>query len=171
MIKGAKELDRKLAVAGNISIVKPVAKATSYVQTQAKKECPTNDGELRNSILLRIHREGEHYAEGTVHTGKKYAGFVEFGTGPKGQESHAGISPNVDVAYSQSPWWIHESQIDRNAAEKYHWFYIDTQEGRFYQCSGQAAQPFLYPALKNNKDTITGIIRDELKKEIRRTLK
>ena len=159
MIKGLKELDRKFAAMEDISVVKPLAKATSYVQSQAKEYCPVNDGELRNSILLKVHREGEHYAEGSVHTSKKYAGFVEFGAGPKGQESHAGISPNVDVAYSQSPWWIHESQIDHSAAEKYHWFYIDTPDGRFYQCSGQAAQPFLYPALKNNKDTVIGIIR------------
>lgn len=170
MIKGAKELDRKLAMLGDISIRTGVSKGIQHVQGVAKENCPVNDGELKNSILTSVQEQGDSTI-GSCYTNKSYGPYVELGTGPQGQANHIGISPNVDVAYSQSPWWIHESQIDRNAAEKYHWFYIDTQEGRFYQCSGQAAQPFLYPALKNNKDTITGIIRDELKKEIRRTLK
>ena len=82
------------------------------------------------------------------------APYVEFGTGPKGQADHAGISPEVTPVYTQAPWWIHESQIDRRTAEKYRWFYIDTPQGRFYQCTGQPAHPFLYPALHDNEDKI-----------------
>lgn len=170
MIKGAKELDRKLAAVGNISIRQGVNKGIQYVQGAAKNNCPANDGELRESILTSVQEQGDSTI-GTCYTNKNYGPYVELGTGPKGQANHIGISPNVDVMYTQSPWWIHESQIAPDVAEKYHWFYIDTPEGRFYQCSGQAAQPFLYPALKNNKDTITGIIKEELRKEIRRTLR
>lgn len=169
MIKGLKELDRKFAMLESISMRTGISKGMQYIQGAAKENCPVNDGELKNSILTSVQEHGDSMI-GSCYTNKSYSPYVEFGAGPKGQESHVGISSNVDVAYSQSPWWIHESQIDQNVAEKYHWFYIDTPDGRFYQCSGQAAQPFLYPALKNNKDTVIGIIRDELKKEIRRTL-
>lgn len=91
---------------------------------------------------------------GTCWTNRAYAPYVEFGTGPKGQADHAGISPEVTPVYTQAPWWIHESQIDRRTAEKYRWFYIDTPQGRFYQCTGQPAHPFLYPALHDNEDKI-----------------
>lgn len=104
---------------------------------------------------------------GTCFTNKSYAPYVEFGTGPKGQANHAGISPNVPVAYSQSPWWIHESQIDKGLAEKYHWFYIDTKDGRFYQCNGQPARPFMYPALKNNEEKITRLIANDIKEQLK----
>ena len=80
---------------------------------------------------------------GTVYTNKAYAMYVEMGTGPKGAANHAGISPVASPAYTMSPWWIHESQVDKEAAEEYHWFYLDTPDGRFYQCTGQSAQPFM----------------------------
>lgn len=34
--------------------------------------------------------------------------------------------------------------------------------------AGMDAQPFLYPALKNNKDKAVGIVRDQLKKDIQK---
>lgn len=68
---------------------------------------------------------------------------------------------------SQSPWWIHESQIDKGLAEKYHWFYIDTKDGRFYQCIGQPARPFMYPALKNNEEKITRLIANDIKEQLK----
>lgn len=104
--------------------------------------------------------------EGICFTNAPHNQFIEFGTGPRGQANHKGISPNVAVSYSQSPWWIHESQIERRVAEKYKFFYIDTPEGRFYQCSGQPAKPYLYPALKNNVDEVMEIIRKEIEKQL-----
>ena len=90
---------------------------------------------------------------------------MEFGTGPKGQANHEGISPDVAVSYSQSPWWIHESQVGRETAERYGWPCIDTPDGRFYRCSGQAAQPYMYPALKNNEQEIERIFEEAVKKK------
>ena len=73
-------------------------------------------------------------------------------------------------AYVQKPWWIHESQVDKETAERYHWFFIDTPEGRFYQCSGQAAQPFLYPALKNNEKRVAKNMENALRRELRKAV-
>lgn len=115
-----------------------------------------------------VETEGRNVT-GICYTDKKYGPYVEFGTGPKGQENHEGISPDTTPVYTQSPWWIHEgsgpNEVDRATAEKYGWFYIDTPEGRFYQCTGQPAQPFLYPALKNNEKQIEQVIREELRKQ------
>ena len=90
---------------------------------------------------------------------------MEFGTGPKGQANHEGISPDAAVSYSQSPWWIHESQVGRETAERYGWSYIDTPDGRFYHCFGQAAHPYMYPALKNNEQEIERIFEEAVKKK------
>lgn len=169
MIKGKENLDKKIREISNLSLKTGVGKAIIFVQGRAVENCPTNDGELRGSIFTSVQDDGES-AIGICYTNKEYAPYVELGTGPRGQESHEGISPLLNVSYTQSPWWIHESQVDKGTAEKYHWSYIDTPEGRFYKCTGQAAQPFMYPALKNHEKIVTKIIKDELKKEIGRSL-
>ncbi len=168
MINGLEKLLNHIERLENVSLERPVGKAIGYVQAAAKENCPTGDGELRSSIFTKVEIQncGES-AQGICYTNKSYGPYVEFGTGPKGQEDHSGISPHVDVAYSQSPWWIHESQIDRSTAEKYHWFYIDTKDGRFYQCSGQPAHPFMYPALKNHEDDVVNIIQDDIRRQLR----
>lgn len=153
--------------AASRNMEKAVGASVKTVQASAKLLCPVNDGELRGSIRTRVE-ETDGRTVGTVYTNKKYAQYVEFGTGPKGEASHDGISPEVNPVYSQSPWWIHESQVDAKTAETYRWFYIDTPEGRFYQSSGQAAQPFLYPALRNNEKRVTRNIANYLSREIRK---
>ena len=150
MIIGKKEITDAFQKTAAVNMYDAVSKSIKTVQAEAKTRCPVNDGELRGSIYTAIETSSEKIV-GICYTNKKYAQYVEFGTGPKGQKQHAGISPDVAYAYVQSPWWIHESMIGRKTAEKYKWFYVDTPDGRFYQCTGQAAQPFLYPALKNNE--------------------
>jgi len=167
MIEGMSGLEKRLNELDRTDLSNGIGKAISFVQEAAKSGCPVHDGELRESIYVSVETEGE-VVRGTCYTNKGYGPYVEFGTGPKGQASHEGISPNVAVAYTQNPWWIHESQIDKAVAEKYHFFSIKTPQGIFYQCTGQAAQPFMYPALKNNKDKAKKIIADATKKSIRK---
>lgn len=166
MINGMDKFIKHLEKYSNISMKQPVSQAISMVQAAAKAECVSSTGELRESIFTAVNGEGSR-AEGVCYTNKKYAPYVEFGTGPKGQEAHEGISPEITVAYSQSPWWIHESQIDKELAEKYHWFYIDTKDGRFYQCKGQPARPFMYPALKNNESKVMEIVQKAIKEQMK----
>lgn len=167
MINGMKSLMERIGQYEKVSLQQAVGKSIGHVQAAAKENCPVNDGELRSSIFTMVEAEsGGWSAIGTCYTNKEYATFVEFGTGPKGQENHNGISPNVAVAYTQSPWWIHESQIDK-AAEKYHWFSLDTPDGTFYQCTGQAAQPYMYPALKNNEERVVQIVWDDIRRQLK----
>lgn len=165
MIERVENLNKKIDAMKRADLMKPVGKAITFVQEVAKSNCPSYDGELRSKILTDTEEDGD-ITRGVCWPDVRHGIFVELGTGPKGQKSHEGISPNVAVAYSQSPWWIHESQIDRETAEHYHFFHIDTPEGRFYQCTGQAAQPYLYPALKNHEDDIVNIIANEVKRQL-----
>lgn len=177
MAGGVKGLDKLMKKYSNLDnavvgpgLEKAVGASIKMVQGEAKLLCPVNDGELRQSIKTSLELQ-EDKVIGTAYTNKKHGPFVEFGTGPVGEVEHAGISPEVSPAYTQSPWWIHESQIDKETAEKYHFISIDTPHGRFYQTSGQAAQPFMYPALKNNEDRATRNISNYLSREIRKAAK
>ena len=172
MIEGHKELGRKFATLEQIAdqqMERIVKNQLKHVQAAAKLLCPVSQGELRNSIRSSVQRVDDRVV-GTVYTNKAYAPYVEFGTGPKGEADHAGISPAVSPAYSQSPWWIHESQIDKETA-RYHWFYLDTPNGRFYQCTGQPAQPFMYPALKDNEERIVRNMQNHIARELRKESK
>ena len=67
-----------------------------------------------------------------IGTNVEYAPYVEFGTGSKGDKS---------VAHTTKKQWTYYSG------------------GQFFTTSGQAPQPFLVPALKNNSDRIKTLIR------------
>ena len=149
---------------------KYVAEAGNYALSAAKLLCSgfrITSGELRNSLQMAITNDVSGiFAH--VGTNKQYATYVEFGTGQKGAAHHAGTSPDVDVVYSMSPWWIHESMVDRAAAETYHWFHIDTKDGRFYKVTGQPAHPYLYPAFADNKETLKKILAGGFEEAIKK---
>ena len=136
--------------------------AKTIVQADAKRLAPGNNGELRNSIKTRVKMDGDK-AIGEVYTNLHYAPYVEFGTGPKGQASHSGISPEVSVSYRSSPWYVHEDQID---VGPYHFQKI----GEFYKMYGQPAQPYLYPALRDNQERVSKNISNYVRRKIREQL-
>lgn len=170
MIIGKKEILQCLDELSQVDIYDATEDVIQFVRAQAVANAPVSSGELQQSIFAKTENTADG-ARGMCFTNKKYAPYVEFGTGPSGQKNHANVSPDVPVAYTQHPWWIHEgsgeNEIDRETAEKYGWFHIDTPQGRFYQCSGQAAHPFMYPALANHTDEIEEIYA----KKIREALK
>lgn len=167
--KLCKQFDR-MAESSSKNLCASVMRAGKFVQGNAKMLVPVGEsGNLREKIFTKTEN-GDGFAKSEIYTDEKYGPFVELGTGPKGAGNHGGISPNISPAYTMSPWWIHESQIDKELAEKYHWFYIETKEGRFYQCTGQPAQPYLYPALANNRDAVADMIKTGTMKGIKESL-
>ena len=108
--------------------------------------------------------------KGRVFTSVQHAPYVEFGTGPEGMASHKDLPAEIlsKLHYRQNGWWIHESQIDAKTADKYHFTRIETNDGVFYYTEGQPAQPFLFPALQQNKGKIAGSVRYDLQREIKR---
>ena len=167
-VKGAEKLMRQLNTLGNINPVveKAVRKETLRVQRNAVLLCPVNHGELRQSIKTKVEAT-EGMVVGTVYTNKKHAAFVEFGTGPVGQDNHEGISPEVNPAYSQSGWWFPGDKITPQDAAKYHWPSMTTDDGKtLYFTQGQPAQPFMYPALKGIEDIVCMNLKAALAAEI-----
>lgn len=135
----------------------------TIVQADAKLRAPANGGELRNSIKVRVKVKGDRVF-GEVFTNLEHGVYVELGTGPKGQASHAGISPDVNVSYRSTPWFVHEDQID---VGPYHF----QKMGEFYKMYGQPAQPYLYPALKENHDRISNNISKYVSRKIREQIR
>ena len=131
----------------------------NVVQAEAKLRAPANEGELRNSIKVRVKMEGDR-AIGEVFTNSDHGAYVELGTGPKGQASHSGISPDVNVSYRSSPWYVHEDQIN---VGHYHF----QKMGEFYKMYGQPAQPYLYPALKDNQERVSNNISKYVSRKIK----
>ena len=168
MTGGGKLVAQIGKIVGALGDPNNIADAGNFVRDAAVMLAPVQGGTLRTRIQMMTYEEddGTHVAE--VFTNMKYAHYVEFGTGPKGAANHVGISPEVNPVYTPWPWWIHESQLDIGVAEMYHWHYIDTPSGRFYICYGQAAQPFMYPALKDNEQIVLDILKDGYNEAMRR---
>ena len=172
-IKGLDSLLRKLDKLGGNShkaLKTGVTKATKLVQGDAKDLCAVDEGDLKISIKANVEQT-EEKTVGKVSTNKEHAPYIEFGTGPAGRASPKDLPPELagKIQYRADGWWIHSSQIDAETAEKYHFFRWESPDGEvFYHTEGQPAQPFLYPALKQNKQRIGEIIKDEVKKEIKK---
>lgn len=131
----------------------------NIVQAEAKLRAPANEGELRNSIKVRVKMEGDRVI-GEVFTNSDHGAYVELGTGLKGQASHSGISPDVSVSYRSSPWFVHEDQIN---VGPYHFQKV----GEFYKMYGQPAQPYLYPALKDNQERVSNNISKYVSRKLK----
>lgn len=124
-----------------------------FVQDDARLRVPVDTGDLRKSIGHTTEsRQGEIIS--VVHTNSDHAVYVEFGTGPVGRENHAGTAPDAGVSYRQDKWLgIVPGLVS------------DTDAGLRY-IAGQPAQPYLYPAIKDNE----GQLEEKLKKDIARAL-
>jgi len=152
-IVGLENLLNKLnKLGGNVedTLYDSVAKQTKFVQGVAKELCPVDTGDLRNSIKSNTEKN-ENEIVGIVSTNMRHASFVEFGTGKVGERTNT--NTNVNVAYKQDKWKVNIPDVGVRWIE------------------GQPAQPYLYPALKNNEDKILKNIKSDVKQAIREVAK
>lgn len=170
MIIGHKKFEERLKKLSALDLKSGVGQAILEVQRAAKMNCggfkiPT--GELRQSIYTDVELEGD-ICRGICYTNKKYAPYVEFGTGPAGQESHAGISPDVTPSYNQKGWMMPGTAMSLEKAEAYGFGVAKNGDGDpiGYYTNGQPAHPFMYPALKDNEDTVKEIIADSIRRQL-----
>ena len=147
-VSGDKELRAKVNRLSRMQLDRIIRKQAEVVRAAAVYLTPVDTGELRGSIYTAVtHEDGG--IQGVVYTNKEYAPYVEFGTGPVGQQNHSGVSPNVRLSYRQTPWT-----------------YYNKRTGKFVRTEGQPAQPFMYPALKNNEKNVIRGFREDVEKEI-----
>ena len=107
--------------------------AVALVERAAKQNAPKGTGELRRSITSRIDT-GNGEIKGVVFTPLEYAPYVEYGTGIYAEEGG-----RTDVP----------------------WVYCD-DEGNFHTTSGMSPQPYMRPALDENREQIIRLLREAL---------
>lgn len=108
-----------------------LTKACLIVEGEAKKKAPARDGQLRQSITHSVDSES---STGYVGSNLEYAPYVEIGTGIYSSEG----TGRQDVP----------------------WTYKDLKSGKFYTTYGQRPQPFLQPAVEENKDRIDDCFKE-----------
>lgn len=106
-------------------------KACALVEKSAKQKAPKDTGALIRSIASKIEANGEDL-QGVVYTPLEYAPYVEYGTG-----LFAENGGRMDVP----------------------WNYQD-DKGVWHSTSGQKPQPFLRPALDENREAILRLLKE-----------
>lgn len=112
--------------------------ACILVENEAKIKCPVDNGLLRNSITHYIEDNPDELI-GVVGTNVDYAPYVEFGTG----------------IYSS----LGNGRQDR-------WKYKDAK-GEWHSTIGQHPQPYLQPALEENRRKIEKMFKEQIKKGVK----
>ena len=112
--------------------------ACILVENEAKIKCPVDNGLLRNSITHYIE-DNPNELVGVVGTNVEYAPYVEFGTG----------------IYSS----LGNGRQDR-------WKYKDAK-GEWHSTIGQHPQPYLQPALEENRRKIEKMVKEQIKKGVK----
>lgn len=113
-----------------------MGKACALVEGEARKNAPKGNGDLRRSIESRVEEKGGEIV-GVVSTPLEYAPYVEFGTGLFAENGDG----RQDVP----------------------WCYQD-EKGEWHSTRGQKPQPFLRPALNDNRENIKKLLKKGLEK-------
>lgn len=131
-ISGVNEISEKLEeMVSNDAMRIALGKACALVERSAKQKAPKGNGELRRSITSKVDIIGDDL-EGVVYTPLEYAPYVEFGTGLFAEEGGRKDVP---------------------------WHYQD-DEGEWHSTSGMHPQPFMRPALEENREKILRILKE-----------
>lgn len=111
-----------------------MGKALALVERAAKEKAPKDTGELRRSITSRVELDGDDI-RGIVYTPLEYAPYIEYGTGIFAEEKGRSDVP---------------------------WHYQD-DEGNWHSTSGMNPQPYLRPALNENREEVLRILKGVFK--------
>ena len=119
-----------------LGIEQALKDACVLVEREAKIKAPKVDGALRNSITSKV--EG---LSGVVFSPLEYAPYVEYGTGL------FSVHPNGGRTWDLP------------------WKYQDEKTGEWHMSKGQHPQPYMFPALNENREEIIRIIREGITKK------
>ena len=103
----------------------------ALVERDAKQNAPKDTGALARSIQSKVENNNGSI-QGVVFTPLEYAPYVEFGTG---LFAESGGRTNVP------------------------WSYQD-DEGNWHTTKGQSPQPYMRPAIDNNREKIVRMIKE-----------
>ena len=117
-----------------LEMTSAMQQACNLVEGAAKDKAPKDTGALRRSITSKVEVTGNSI-DGIVFTPLEYAPYQEFGTGLFAENGNGRKTP---------------------------WVYMD-DKGNYHYTRRQHPQPYMRPALQENKDKIINIIKGALK--------
>lgn len=137
----ADSLLKRLNNIAEMDLKDKMVQATKLVHAQAKALAPVDTGNLAGSIRMEVKKSGKNLI-GRVYTNVQYAPYVEFGTGSTGQGTYPYKVKGLKLSYRDTPW-------------------VYTPDGgeTFYRTNGQEAQPYMYPAIKQNEKNIKKLFK------------
>lgn len=109
-------------------------KAVLLVEREAKMKAPRGTGDLARSITSKVETSG-NTVTGTVFTPLEYAPYVEYGTG---------LFAEAGDGRKDVPWCYQDDK------------------GEWHSTSGQHPQPFMRPALDENREQILRILAEDV---------
>lgn len=171
-IKGLDSLIKKLNASNEMvqaGIKKGSLMAGQRITVDAKVKVAKNTGNLANTIRVE-QRSTLNYEETVVSTNSNYAQFIEFGTGPVGKASKKDLPKGLSLTYKNVGWFVNVKDFPDYA--KYGFKPIENKDGeQFIYTRGQAAKPFMMPAVRANIKRIPKIFKDTIKTELEKGLK
>lgn len=137
----ADSLLKRLNNIAEMDLKDKMVQATKLVHAQAKALAPVDTGNLAGSIRMEVKKSGKNLI-GRVYTNVQYAPYVEFGTGSTGQGTYPYKVKGLKLSYRDTPW-----------------VYSPDGGETFYRTNGQEAQPYMYPAIKQNEKNIKKLFK------------
>lgn len=132
--KGLEGIEAKLEdIADTNNIEQALGEACAIVERSARQKAPKKTGDLRRSIKSKVE-DSNTEVKGIVYTPLEYAPYVEYGTG---------------------------LFAENGGREDVPWRYKD-DKGKWHSTSGQEPQPFMRPALDENREEILRILKGAL---------
>ena len=133
-IKGLEGIEVKLEdIADTNNIEQALGEVCAIVERSARQKAHKKTGDLRRSIKSKVESRAENL-KGIVYTPLEYAPYVEYGTG---------------------------LFAENGGREDVPWRYKD-DKGKWHSTSGQEPQPFMRPALDENREEILRILKGAL---------
>ncbi len=135
-IQGLEDILQRIDnIADTGKITAAMGKCCALVERTAKQTAPKDTGALRNSIQSEVQIDGLD-VKGVIFSPLEYAPYIEYGTGLFAEEN----------------------------GRKTPWSYEDEETGERIFTRGQKPQPYLRPALFENKEKITKILEESVRK-------
>lgn len=163
-IEGFEELVEKLdGMVDPAKIRMAMGKACAQVEKVAKMKAPKQDGELRRSITSRIEGQGSNTV-GIVFSPLEFAPYVEYGTGMfaeggKGRKEVPWVYVEGHSKKPSSKRVYTEEEADQTVA------YLESKGLDAVKTYGQHPQPYLRPALNENREEIKRILKGAILKD------
>lgn len=154
--EGLEDILERLEKMGDVETVeKAVNKATLLVERAAKQKAPK--GELRNSIESDVKG-----LTGTVFTPLEYAPYVEYGTGLFAEGEGGGRKEVPWVYIEGSTASPHKKTIHTEESADKAVAFLKSKGLDARKTSGQKPQPYMRPALDENREEIINIFKEGL---------